>query len=105
MLKEWPTAIQDVITMFQNEQLPNLNIQTQTWILFDVLTGVAESSGSILSSVQRVQLKHEVFKNAPIVLKTIEQFINLKCDGKVMMDDADINSLLNVAKCATVWFK
>lgn len=91
--------------MFQNEQLPNLNSQIQTWILFDVLTGVADESSTILTSVQRVQLKHEIYKNAPIVLKTMEQFINLKCEEKTVMDDPDINSLLNVAKCATVWFK
>lgn len=105
MLEEWPTAIQDVINMFQNQQLPNVSQHTQYWILFDVLTGVAEESASIYTSVQRVQLKAEIYKNAPLVLSTMEQFINTKCDQKKQLDEEDLLALLNVAKCSTVWFK
>lgn len=104
MLKEWPSAINDVINMFHNEQLPNLTQHTQLWILFDVLSGVPEEACSIYTSVQRVQLKHEVYKNAPLVLKTMEQYINVKCD-KPVLDDEDITSLQNVAKCCQTWFK
>lgn len=105
MLKEWPTAIEDVIKMFQTEQLPNLSQHTQTWILFDVLCGVPEESSGIYTSVQRVQLKQEIYKNSAIVLKTMENFINMKCDEKSQLDDDDIPALLNVAKCAIAWFK
>lgn len=104
MLKEWPSAISDVINMFQNEQLPNLTQHTQLWILFDVLSGVPEESCSILTSLQRVQLKNEVYKNAAVVLKTMESFVNMKCE-KPQLEDEDITSLQNVAKCATTWFK
>ena len=105
MLKEWPTAIEDVINMFQTEQLPNLSRHVQTWILFDVLCGVPEESSGVYTSIQRVQLKHEIYKNAPIVLKTMETFISMKCEEKKQFDDDDIPALLNVAKCATAWFK
>lgn len=104
MLKEWPSAISDVINMFQNEQLPNLNQQTQQWILFDVLSGVPEETSSIYTSVARVQLKHEVYKNAPLVLRTMEEFINIK-NEKQQLDDEDITSLQNVTKCCQTWFK
>lgn len=104
MLKEWPSAISDVINMFQNQQLPNLSQHTQLWILFDVLSGVPEEAISIFTSVSRVQLKHEVYKNAAFVLKTMEVFINAKCE-KPQLEDDDITSLQNVAKCATTWFK
>ncbi|CRL02034.1 CLUMA_CG015289, isoform A [Clunio marinus] len=104
MLKEWPSALNDVINMFQNQQLPNLSQHTQLWILFDVLSGVPDESCCIFTSIQRVQLKNEVYKNATIVLKTMENFINIKCE-KHQLEDEDITSLQNVAKCATTWFK
>lgn len=104
MLREWPTAISDVINMFQNEQLPNLSQHTQLWILFDVLSGVPEEAISIYSSVQRVQLRNEVYKNAPQVLKTLVQFIQSRCEQQ-SLEDEDITLLQNVAKCCQTWFK
>lgn len=104
MLKEWPSAISDVIDMFQNRQLANLTPQTQLWILFDVLSGVPEEACSVLTSIYRGYLKHEVYKNASHVMKTMEIFINAKCE-KPQLDDDDITALQNVAKCATTWFK
>lgn len=103
MLKEWPSAINDVIQMFQNEQLPNITRHTQLWILFDVLSGVPEEALSIYSSVQRIQLRNEVYKNAPQILKTLTQFIELKCEQPTL-EDEDITLLLNVAKCCQNWF-
>lgn len=104
MLNEWPSAISDVINMFSNEQLPNLTLHTQLWILFDVLSGVPEEACSIFTSIQRVQLKNAVYKNTGCVLKTMENFVNMKCE-KQQLEDEDITSLQNVAKCATTWFK
>lgn len=104
MLKEWPSAINDVISMFQNEQIPNISQHTQQWILFDVLSGVPEEASSVYTSVHRAQLRHEVYKNAPFVLKTLEQFICLKCE-KPQLEDEDITSLQNTAKCCQTWFK
>lgn len=103
MLKEWPSAINDVINMFQNEQLPNITRHTQLWILFDVLSGVPEESLSIYSSFLRTQLRNEVYKNAPQMLKTLVQFIELKCEQPTL-EDEDITLLQNVAKCCQNWF-
>lgn len=103
MLKEWPTAINDVIDMFLNRQLPNLNPQIQQWILFDVLSGVPEEACNIIT-VQRAQLKMEVYKNSDPVLRTLEQFINAKCE-RPQLEDEDITALQNVAKCCQNWFK
>lgn len=104
MLKEWPSAISEVIDMFQNRQLQNLTQQTQLWILFDVLSGVPEEACSIHTSIYRGYLKHEVYKNASLVMKTMEVFINAKI-AKPQLEDDDITALQNVAKCATTWFK
>jgi hypothetical protein len=90
--------------MFENQLIPNLTNHTQLWILFDVLSGVPEESCSIFTSIQRVHLKHEVYKNAPLVLKTMENFINVNCE-KAQLEDDEITSLQNVAKCASTWFK
>ena len=103
MLKEWPSAINDVINMFQNQQLPNITRHTQFWILFDVLSGVPEESTSSYSVVHRGQLRNEVYKNAPQVLKTIIQFIDHKCE-QATLEDEDITLLQNVAKCCQSWF-
>jgi hypothetical protein len=104
MLKEWPSAIVDVINMFYNQQLPNLSQHTQVWILFDVLAEIPQDACTILTSVHRVQLKQEVYKNAPSVFKTLEQYILVKCD-KQQLEDEDITSLQSVAKCCQSWFK
>lgn len=104
MLKEWPSAIADVIEMFSKQQLATLSQHTQLWILFDVLSGIPEESLTVFTSVQRVSLRLEVYKSSPIVLKTIENFINTRCE-KQTLDDEDIQALQNVAKCAMTWFK
>ncbi|KAG5682378.1 hypothetical protein PVAND_011734 [Polypedilum vanderplanki] len=103
MLKEWPSAINDVIDMFLNRQLPNITQQTQQWILFDVLSSIPEEACNIIT-VQRAQVKQEVYKNSTVVLKTLEQFINTKCE-KHQLEDEDIIALQNVAKCCQNWFK
>lgn len=90
--------------MFQNQQIQSMIQHTQHWILFDILSGIPEESCSIFTTVPRVHLKHEVYKNAEIVMKTMEQFITMKCE-KNQFDDEDITALQNVAKCATSWFK
>lgn len=104
MLKEWPSAITDVINMFGNEQLPNITQHTQLWILFDVLSGIPEEACTVFTSGQRVSLRLEVYKSSPLVLKTIENFINARCE-KQTLDDEDIQALQNVSKCAMTWFK
>lgn len=42
MLKEWPTAIEDVTNTFQNLQLPNITQNTQIWIMLEVLCGIPD---------------------------------------------------------------
>jgi hypothetical protein len=102
MLKEWPQAISDVVNMFSNERI--LSQQIQQWILFDVLSDIPEEATTVFTSVQRVALKHEINKNAPMVLQTMENFINMKCELP-QFEDEDISSLQNVANCASNWFK
>lgn len=42
MIRVWPTAIEDVTNTFQNQQLPNLNANTQIWIMMEVLCGIPD---------------------------------------------------------------
>lgn len=45
MITEYPTAIEEIVTMFQNEQMPNVTRDTQLWILMEVLGGIPEEVG------------------------------------------------------------
>ena len=42
MLGEWPTAIEDVINTFQNQQIPNVTNETQLWIMLEILQAIPE---------------------------------------------------------------
>lgn len=42
MIYEWPTAIEDVTNTFQNHLLPNVSVNTQIWIMMEVLCGIPE---------------------------------------------------------------
>ena len=42
MLGEWPTAIEDVINTFQNQQIPNVTKEMQLWIMLEVLQAIPE---------------------------------------------------------------
>lgn len=42
MLKDWPTAIEDVLNTFQSQQIPNVTPETQLWIMLEVLSGIPE---------------------------------------------------------------
>lgn len=42
MLSEWPSAIEDVINTFQNQQIPNVSNETQLWIMLEVLQAIPE---------------------------------------------------------------
>lgn len=42
MLTEWNTAIEDVINIFQNQQIPNVSPNMQLWIVLEVLQGIPE---------------------------------------------------------------
>lgn len=42
MIAEHPTAIEDIVTTFQNQQMPNVSSGTQLWILMEVLGGIPE---------------------------------------------------------------
>lgn len=52
MLREWPTAIEDVTATFQNQQLPNLSSNTQIWIMMEVLCGIPEE---VLSNLKIIE--------------------------------------------------
>lgn len=42
MISEHPNAIEDIVNTFQNEQMPNVNQETQSWILMEILGAVPE---------------------------------------------------------------
>lgn len=42
MLSEWPTAIEDIISTFQQQQIPNVSAETQLWIMIEILQGIPE---------------------------------------------------------------
>lgn len=40
MLPEHSTAIDDIVETFQNQQMPNVSPDAQTWIFLDILGGI-----------------------------------------------------------------
>lgn len=42
MISEHPNAIEDIVNTFQNEQMPNVSQETQSWILMEILGAVPE---------------------------------------------------------------
>lgn len=103
MLKEWPTAIEEVVNTFQNQQVSNLSTNVQIWIMMEVLGGIPEEANAIYTSVARASLRNEINKRSGFVIDTINQYASLKCD--VILTDEDMTTLLRAAKCAGAWFK
>ena len=52
MMRHWPNGIEDVVNTFLNQQLPNLDANTQIWILMEVICGIPEEVSSGLHSMQ-----------------------------------------------------
>lgn len=50
MLSEWPTAIEDIISTFQQQQIPNVSAETQLWIMIEILQGIPEEVSFTLYS-------------------------------------------------------
>lgn len=103
MLPEWPTAIEEVVSTFQNQQLPNINPTTQMWILMEVLGAIPEETNAIFTSVQRVAIRAEINKRTPFVVNIIQQIISSKCDGEI--EEGEMDTLLRTVKCAEAWIK
>lgn len=51
MLGEWPTAIEDVINTFQNQQIPNVTNETQLWIMLEILQAIPEEVSFIINHI------------------------------------------------------
>lgn len=60
MLGEWPSAIEDVINTFQNQQIPNVTNETQLWIMLEVLQAIPEEVRINLNVKQRIFSELEV---------------------------------------------
>lgn len=103
MLSEWPTAIEDIVNIFHNQQIPNLNENTQMWIMMEILCGIPEEANAIYTSIARVTLRSEINKRAIFVINTINQYIEIKCDVNLIGDD--MTTMLKAVKCLGSWFK
>lgn len=127
MLADCPTAIEEIINILQTEQLPNIDSNSQLWILFEILGGIPEEvSGlndfwnekkssfhkyyikclelqinAIYTSVQRVGITSEMSKRTPLVVNIAEQYILSKCDTD--SDSDEMVSLLKAVKCTEAW--
>lgn len=50
MISEHPTAIEDIVNTFQSQQMPNVNQETQSWILMEILGAIPEEVGPLSQS-------------------------------------------------------
>ena len=49
MISEHPNAIEDIVNTFQSKQMPNVNQETQSWILMEILGAVPEEVNTFYS--------------------------------------------------------
>lgn len=42
MLTDYPSAIEEIVNTFQNQQMPNVSQETQSWILMEILGAIPE---------------------------------------------------------------
>lgn len=106
---EWPTAIEDVVNLFQSKPLSNLSQMTQAWILWEILTGIPDRKNvqCVAARTQRTASILQVVENrAPLILNTITQFIQHKCsfESTPVLTDEDMVTLQAAIKCAGEWF-
>ncbi|XP_073817967.1 importin-13-like protein cdm [Musca autumnalis] len=103
MLSEWPNAIEDVINIFQNQQIPNVSNETQLWILLEVLQAIPEEMQAIYSSVKRTVLRAEVAKRTPLVIETTERYLQMQLERE--WDTETFNNMTRAVKCVGTWVK
>lgn len=122
MIGEYPTTIEDFVSMFHTQQIPNLMHETQLCILLEVLAGIPEEvsqvqllfhflrpndesfqSQIIFTSVQRVAIRNEVCKRTQYVLNIVEQFIQSKLDQE--LKESDLSIIQRAVKCVDAWLK
>lgn len=131
MISEHPTAIEEIVNTFQSQQMPNVNRETQSWILMEILGAIPEEvkysiifkknrnqfesinsrvfvvqiqqTNVMYTSVQRVTIQNEICKRTPFVISTVQQFILSKLEQNI--SDDDMATLLRAVKCAEAWLK
>lgn len=96
-IHEWPTAIQDIMNLY----FPNIDKNTQVWIIYEILAGIPEMANAIHMSVQRTLIRVELGKQTGLVMRCCEQYINTKVEVK--LEDEDLPVLQNTAKCVKEW--
>lgn len=113
---EWPTAIEDIVNLFQSKPLPNVSPMQQAWILWEILAAIPDRKNvqSVVSSVPKTSSNHRsaasilevVEKRAPVILSAITQFVQHKSslDTSPVLDDEEMVTLIAAIKCAAEWF-
>lgn len=97
LISEWPTAIEDIINLY----LPNVDKNTQVWIIFEILAGIPEMANAVHVSVQRTLVRNEICQKTGLVVKCCCQYINAKNENP--LEDDDIPILQNAANCLKEW--
>lgn len=129
MISDHPTAIEDIVNTFQNQQMPNVGQETQSWILMEILGAIPEEvsykfdskfmfcwhikikqkqirslqTNVMYTSVQRVTIQNEICKKTAFVINTVQQFVSSKLEQTI--GDNDMATLLRAVKCTEAWLK
>lgn len=105
MLDDWPTAIEEVIDTFQMQRIPNVSADVQLWIMLEILSGIPEEMQVIHTSVKRVVLRNEISKRTPLVLRTVEDYLQKQMDSGNQWDTEAYNNMERSIKCVSVWVR
>ncbi|XP_037947984.1 importin-13 [Teleopsis dalmanni] len=103
MFNEWPTAIEDVINTFQNQQIPNVSKEMQLWIMLEILQAIPEEMQAVYTSVKRVTLRAQVFIRAPLVMETTQTYLQSQLEQEWDMES--FINMIRTVKCISSWVK
>ncbi|XP_058055548.1 importin-13 [Anopheles bellator] len=96
-----PTVIEEVTSMFLNQQLGTLSKVTQIEILMCVLEGIPEEVKNVRTQIPRALVCEELNRNAEFVMQTVVTYLNEKLNHTV--EPQDMNGMINAAKCTGSW--
>ncbi|XP_050081937.1 importin-13 [Anopheles aquasalis] len=97
-----PTVIEEVTSMFLNEQLGNLTRVTQIEILMAVLEGIPEEVKTVRTAIPRAMVCEELNRNAEFVMQTVVTYLKEKLSRNAV-EPQDMNGMINAAKCTGSW--
>lgn len=79
MITEHPTAIEEIVNTFHSQKMPNVDEETQTWILLDILSAIPEQVRQIADKILDQMLEMFLFENFLYYSDKCDVHVNRTC--------------------------